>query len=68
VTVRMWEAVVVPGRLQEAQDWLRSVAALGSQAYTDGAGRIVLIGAGQVDHPPEGLLERAHAWDFHPLS
>jgi hypothetical protein len=65
--VRMWEAVVAPGRLAEAEAWVRGQA---GTSYTDGAERIVLIRpvGGPDPAPPEGLLTRSHGWDFTELA
>jgi hypothetical protein len=62
----MWEAVVAPGRRDEATAW---IATHPGTAYSDGTDRIVLLRpAGQPDPvAPEGLLLRAHGWDFTEL-
>lgn len=83
VVVRMWEARVVPGRLAEAEAWLRAsvlapalvsgaLAAEGFRATGDEE-RLVAItrwppgSAWTEPEPPAELIARAHAWDFAPI-
>jgi hypothetical protein len=78
----MWEARVVEGRLGEAQQWVRDVVlasarsagAVAAEAFTaaEPDPRLVVVtrwsDPGWVEPAaPEGLLARAHAWDFSPL-
>lgn len=83
VVVRMWEARVAPGRLAEAEAWLRAAVlapalaagALAAEGFR-AAGpeeRLVAITrwAGEPEwvepDPPAALVARAHAWAFEPL-
>lgn len=83
VVVRMWEARVVPGKLDEAQAWLRDVVlasaldagAVAAEGFRADApeGRLVAITrwSGDTDwvepDPPGALIARAHSWGFEPL-
>jgi len=62
----MWEAVVAPGRLAEAETWIRAQA---GTSYTDGLERVVLVRDVTLGdpQPPDGLVVRAHGWDFEEL-
>lgn len=83
VVVRMWEARVAPGRLAEAEDWMRAsvlapalaAGALAAEGFR-AAGeeeRLVAItrwadsGDWVEPEPPVDLIPRAHAWQFEPI-
>jgi hypothetical protein len=81
--VRMWEARVAPGRLAEAEAWMRTsvlapalaagaLAAEGFRAAAPEERLVAITRWASADEwvepdPPVDLIARAHAWGFAPI-
>ena len=81
--VRMWEAAVLPGKLEDTVSWLLGIAvpdALEAGADTAEVFRAVgdelavlitrwpMSSPWTEPQPPEPLWRRAHAWQFEPAT
>jgi hypothetical protein len=70
MTTRMWEAVAVPGKLDDLVAWTQQHAPADAQIYRSADDRVVVIdrtGAGLPDAPDDLLARPAHIWDFEPV-